>query len=625
MKVLLSDSIVEKFSNINVGVISVENIDNSICSDKFEKLLATEIEKVKDEDENDDFNLYNLVYQNLGLNLKKYMSSAEAIYTRVKSGKEIPFINPLVDLCNYISLKYKIPVGVYDTEKLSGDLRLDYFESINHKEMGYFDDKINCTTNWNWRQNEVCRVDNDTKNIIILLDGFEENKAKIENALIEIQQIIEENYALNTIIGSLNKDVMSMKISSFTAEELEIENALKIILKGVQQHTEVGELRNKMIVAKKEGRKLRVKFGLDPSAPDLHLGHAVALRKINQLQKLGFEAVIIIGDFTGRIGDPTGKSKTRNELSEEQVRINAQTYAEQVFKVVDKSKTILRYNSEWLGKMTFEQVINLASKFTVARILERDDFKNRYNNQTPIGLHEFFYPLMQAYDSVEIKADIELGGLDQTFNVMLGRTLQKISGQEQQTVLMMPLLVGIDGKEKMSKSLGNYICIDEAADVMYEKILKIPDDLILNYYNLCTDIHPDEIKKIKIRLKNGENPRDIKMELAQEIISLYHGKESAIKAQDRFISIYQKGVATEDTEILYLEKESVSGNDLVDALMNSGIYKSKSEIRRLFSGNAISIDGVKVTKVDEALEVVEGSILKIGKGKFFKIQIKEYK
>ena len=213
MKVLLSDSIVEKFSNINVGVISVENIDNSICSDKFEKLLATEIEKVKDEDENDDFNLYNLVYQNLGLNLKKYMSSAEAIYTRVKSGKEIPFINPLVDLCNYISLKYKIPVGVYDTEKLSGDLRLDYFESINHKEMGYFDDKINCTTNWNWRQNEVCRVDNDTKNIIILLDGFEENKAKIENALIEIQQIIEENYALNTIIGSL-KDRKSTRLNS---------------------------------------------------------------------------------------------------------------------------------------------------------------------------------------------------------------------------------------------------------------------------------------------------------------------------------------------------------------------------------------------------------------------------
>lgn len=243
----------------------------------------------------------------------------------------------------------------------------------------------------------------------------------------------------------------------------EIENALKIILKGVQQHTEIDELRNKMIQAKKDGRKLRVKFGLDPSAPDIHLGHAVALRKINQLQKLGFEAVIIIGDFTGRIGDPTGKSRTRNELSKEKVKENAQTYAEQVFKVIDRSQTVLKYNSEWLGKMTFDQVLSLAGKFTVAQILERDDFKNRYTNQTPIGLHEFFYPLMQAYDSVEIEADIELGGLDQTFNVMLGRTLQKMWGQAQQTVLMMPLLVGTDGKEKMSKSLGNYICIDEGS------------------------------------------------------------------------------------------------------------------------------------------------------------------
>ena len=251
----------------------------------------------------------------------------------------------------------------------------------------------------------------------------------------------------------------------------ETENALKIILKGVQQHTEIDELRNKMIQAKKDGRKLRVKFGLDPSAPDIHLGHAVALRKINQLQKLGFEAVIIIGDFTGRIGDPTGKSRTRNELSKEKVKENAQTYAEQVFKVIDRSQTVLKYNSEWLGKMTFDQVLSLAGKFTVAQILERDDFKNRYTNQTPIGLHEFFYPLMQAYDSVEIEADIELGGLDQTFNVMLGRTLQKMWGQAQQTVLMMPLLVGTDGKEKMSKSLGNYICIDEASDVVYEKVL----------------------------------------------------------------------------------------------------------------------------------------------------------
>lgn len=621
MKVLLSSSVVETFGNINIGIVSVEQIDNSTCSDRFEKLLAAEIEKIKNEDENAEFSLYNSVYKQLGLNLKKYMSSAEAIYTRVKTEKELPFINPVVDLCNYISLKYNVPVGAYDAEKLSGDLKLEYVDSPDNKEMSYVDDRIKCTINWNWRQNEECRVDNSTKNIVIVLDGFEENKEKIDEALLEIQQIIEESYNVNSIIGSINKDVTSMKVSDFTEEELEIESALKIILKGVEQHTEIGELRNKMMQARKDGRKLRVKFGLDPSAPDIHLGHAVDLRKINQLQKLGFEAVIIIGDFTGRIGDPTGKSRTRNELSEEQVKENAQTYAEQVFKVIDRSKTVLKYNSEWLSKMTFDQVLNLASKFTVARILERDDFKNRYTNQAPIGLHEFFYPLMQAYDSVEVKADIELGGLDQTFNVMLGRTLQKMSGQAQQTVLMMPLLVGTDGKEKMSKSLGNYICIDETSDVMYEKVLKIPDDLILNYYNLCTDMHPDDINKVEMRLKNGENPRDIKMELAKEIVRLYHGEDSAVKAQEKFISIYQKGVATDDTEVLCLEKTNASGNGLLEALMGTGIYKSKSEIRRLFAGNAISINGEKVTKVEEITEVADESIIKVGKGKFFKIQI----
>lgn len=623
MRVSLSNSVVGAFPNINIGIISVEKMDSGACFDKIEKLLVAEIEKIKSDDKNVEFGLYHSVYKQLGLNLKKYMSSAETLYTRVKTGKDLSSINPVADLCNYISLKYNIPVGACDSDKLSGDLKLEYVDGPDHREMAYVDDRSKCTVNWNWRQSEECRVDNGSENIVIVVDGFEENRDKIDGALSEIQQIIEECCRLNPIVGIINKDAPSMKVSDLTEEEQEIENALKIILKGVCQHTEIGELRNKMIQARRDGRKLRVKFGLDPSAPDIHLGHAVVLRKINQLQKLGFEAVIIIGDFTGRIGDPTGKSRTRNELSEEKVKENAQTYAEQVFKVIDRSRTVLRYNSEWLGKMTFDQVLNLASKFTVARILERDDFKNRYTNQTPIGLHEFFYPLMQAYDSVEIEADIELGGLDQTFNVMLGRTLQKMCGQAQQTVLMMPLLVGTDGKEKMSKSLGNYICIDEAPDVMYEKVLKIPDELIMDYYNLCTDIHPDDIKKMELRLKNGENPRDIKMELAREIVCLYHGQDSAVKAQEKFISIYQKGVATDDTKVLWLEKNNAGGSGLLEAMMDTGLYKSKSDIRRLFAGNAISINGEKVTEASEITEIADESIIKVGKGRFFKVRISE--
>lgn len=269
----------------------------------------------------------------------------------------------------------------------------------------------------------------------------------------------------------------------------EIENQLAIMLKGVAQHTDIPEIRQKLIKVKEEGRPLRIKLGLDPSAPDIHIGHSVVLRKIRQLQDLGHEAVIIIGDYTGMIGDPTGKSKTRKQLSREDVERNANTYMEQIFKIIDRERTKVHYNSEWLSKMNFGDVIELAAKCTVARMLERDDFNNRYTNHLPLSVHEFFYPLMQAYDSVAIKADMELGGTDQTFNILMGRNIQRDYGQEPQLTLFMPLLEGTDGVEKMSKSLGNYIGISEEPEVVFEKVMKIPDSLIIKYYNLCTDVH----------------------------------------------------------------------------------------------------------------------------------------
>lgn len=261
------------------------------------------------------------------------------------------------------------------------------------------------------------------------------------------------------------------------------EEQLKIILKGAADCVNREELLKKL----EKGTPLTVKLGLDPSAPDIHLGHAVVLRKIKQMQDLGHRAVIVIGDFTGKIGDPSGKSKGRTALSDEQVRANAATYCEQIFKVLDKDKTDVRFNSEWLAKLTFEDVIRLASTTTVARILERDDFQNRYRNQTPIGLHEFFYPLMQAYDSVALQADIELGGSDQTFNVLMGRNLQKAFGQEQQIALFMPILEGLDGVEKMSKSLGNYIGVSEDASVMFKKVMEVPTNSSSSYFELATD------------------------------------------------------------------------------------------------------------------------------------------
>ncbi len=401
----------------------------------------------------------------------------------------------------------------------------------------------------------------------------------------------------------------------------EIENQIAIMLKGAAQHTEIHEIKEKLLKASKEKRPLRIKLGLDPSAPDIHIGHSVVLRKIRQLQDLGHEAVIIIGDYTGMIGDPTGKSKTRKQLSKEEIACNANTYMEQIFKVIDRQRTQIHYNSEWLSKMNFGDVIELAAKCTVARMLERDDFHNRYVNHLPLSVHEFFYPLMQAYDSVAVKADIELGGTDQTFNILMGRNIQRDYGQEPQLTLFMPLLEGIDGVEKMSKSLGNYIGISEEPEVIYEKVMKIPDSLIIKYYNLCTDVHPDEIKKLQRKLEEGSNPRDIKMMLAGEITRLYHGQEGAERAEKYFETVFQKSQVPENVPTIIVDPafQAAYSEQVLQELVKQGFYKSKNEIRRIFKQGGAYYDGEKLLDSKDILPGEGEHILKLGKSSFFKI------
>ena len=333
------------------------------------------------------------------------------------------------------------------------------------------------------------------------------------------------------------------ELNSTNLVEQQVQNQLAVIKKGVLELISEEELEKKLRRSIVENAPLTIKLGLDPSAPDIHLGHTVVLRKVRQMQEFGHRAVIIIGDFTGKIGDPTGRSKTRKQLTKEQVEENAATYMEQIFKVLDREKTEVYFNSEWLAKLNFEEIIRLAAGTTVARLLEREDFSKRYHNQEPIGLHEFFYPLMQAYDSVQIGADLELGGTDQTFNILMGRTLQKTFGKEQQIAIFLPLLEGLDGVEKMSKSLNNYIGIDEEPQVMFKKAMEVPDNLILRYFELVTDMHPNEIKKLKERLDAGENPRGIKLLLAREITMLYHGQEQAEKAEEYFYTVFSEKTA----------------------------------------------------------------------------------
>lgn len=401
---------------------------------------------------------------------------------------------------------------------------------------------------------------------------------------------------------------------------MDIEDTIKIMLKGAADYTQIKEIEEKLKKVKTENRPLNIKLGLDPSAPDIHLGHAVVLRKIKQLQDLGHHVVIIIGDFTGMIGDPTGKSKTRKPLTKEQVEENAKTYQEQIFKILDKNKTIVRYNSEWLSKMNFRDVIDLAAKCTVARILERDDFKKRYETNQAISVHEFFYPLMQGYDSVAIEADLELGGTDQTFNVLMGRNIQRDYGKDAQITLFMPLLEGIDGVQKMSKSLGNYIGVDEEPNIMYEKVMKIPDNMIIKYYKLCTDIHPDAVSEIEERLVNGENPKNIKMELAHEITKLYHSEEKADKAQEHFKTAFQKQEAPEDVEEIVLQNGVNCEDELLNKLLDISKFTSKSEIKRLFNGGAVKINNEKVLDFKNLI-LKNDSIIQLGKGCFYKIKV----
>lgn len=404
------------------------------------------------------------------------------------------------------------------------------------------------------------------------------------------------------------------------------EEQLKIIKKGLFELINEEDLLSKLKRSYDEQKPLVVKLGLDPSAPDIHLGHTVVLRKIKQLQDLGHRAVIIIGDFTGRIGDPTGRSKVRNQMTKEEVLINARTYEDQIMKVLDPEKTEVRFNSEWLKKLDFEDVILLAGKVTVARILERDDFSNRYKNQQAIGLHEFFYPLMQAYDSVHIGADIELGGTDQTFNILMGRALQKDYGLESQIAMFVPILEGIDGVNKMSKSLGNYIGIDEEPDVIYRKVMTIPDNLIIRYFELVTDIHPDEVEVYKRELESGEvNPRDIKMSLACEITSLYHGVDKAEAAERHFQVMYQQREVPDNIKE-YVINQSLERPDLMDngeidlpmLICNVDFAKSKSEARRLLTQNAVKIDGERFSELTYSMQE-EGFIIAVGKNKIVKV------
>ncbi|NLB51636.1 MAG: tyrosine--tRNA ligase [Syntrophomonadaceae bacterium] len=397
--------------------------------------------------------------------------------------------------------------------------------------------------------------------------------------------------------------------------KIQVLEQMEVIKRGVVEIIPEIELENKIYRSIKENKPLRIKLGLDPTAPDIHLGHTVVLNKLRQFQDLGHEVHLIIGDFTARIGDPSGKSETRKQLTAEQVEINSATYQEQIFKVLDREKTIIHFNSKWLQKMNLVDVLNLAGRYTVARMLERDDFSKRYKEGLPIGIHEFMYPLMQGYDSVELRSDVEMGGTDQTFNLLVGRNLQKEYDQEPQVALTMPILEGTDGVQKMSKSLGNYIGVNEDANEMFGKTMSITDELICRYFELLTRVPMSEINEMRAKMENGSlNPRDAKVKLAKEIITIYHNKEEAEKAEERFNLVFSQKDIPEDIPEIEAELQEVW---LPKFLLENGMVKSASDGKRMLQQGGVKINGEKYAEEDLVLE--DRMVIQVGKRKFIKI------
>ncbi len=397
---------------------------------------------------------------------------------------------------------------------------------------------------------------------------------------------------------------------------MDVKQALELITRGTEEVIKLEDLQRKL----ESGKTLRIKVGFDPTAPDLHIGHTVVINKMRQFQDLGHEVTFVIGDFTGMIGDPTGKNITRKPLTPDEIKINADTYARQVFKILDQEKTRVRFNSEWISELGAAGMIRLAAKYTVARMLERDDFENRYRSGQPIGMHELLYPLAQGYDSVVLKTDVEMGGTDQKFNLLVGRHLQQHYGQQPQVIITLPLLEGLDGVQKMSKSLDNYVGITEAPAEMFGKLMSISDEMMWRYFDLLSFRSNTELSALRQQVADGDNPRDIKFLLCEEIIERFYDRDAANSARETFIARFREGAMPEEIR----EKTLMTGGEgigIAAALTQCGLTTSNSEAFRMIKQGGVRIDGEKVS--DRSLELEEGfeGILQVGKRKFCKAHV----
>ena len=505
-----------------------------------------------------------------------------------------------------IQIKSPVP-GIYYKYciRTSGQSIKLFFEINNTIGNEYIFDKLTSSRmNIEHQMNYPCLFEDNKNNITIIMDFM--------NDFTQKEIISNVDKFVNTF--NIHLDKFTKPIFTW----LPIDKQMEIIKQGANELIKESLLEEKLRKSQLEGKPLRVKAGFDPTAPDLHLGHTVLIQKLKNFQDLGHQVIFLIGDFTGLIGDPSGKSETRPPLTEEQVKANAATYERQIFKVLDPAKTIVDFNSRWMKPMQAQDLIRLAARHTVARMLEREDFHKRYTTQTPISIHEFLYPLIQGYDSVALEADVELGGTDQTFNLLVGRDLQREYGQQPQVVITMPLLEGLDGFQKMSKSLSNYVGIDEPAGDMFNKLMHISPKLMLRYYELLTDITPIELANLKENLSQGnKDPRQAQEDLAKEIVTRYHGKDATKQAVQEYIHLCDGGSPDNIEEVTV--KAGGPKLWLPKVMVEAGLTASTSEARRLITQGGVQVDGEKVTDTKLELPVGKTYLLKVGKRRFIKV------
>lgn len=635
MRFRIDSEVLQKFPHAVVGVVVVWGANNTSDQPELARLLherAAELRRSMDLaslESHPSIQVWRRVLSAMGAS--RYHSSVEALARRVLRGEDVPHRNPAVDLGNLVSLKYLLPVGCHDLDRLKGPLAVrmsrhgDRFTPINTSrteevppgEVVYADDAEVRTRRWVWRQGEGGKVTPASRNIFFPIDGFRGiNDEQVRQATGELATLAKGFLEGTVHTFFLSADNPEIELVPPAVQHIDLH---KLLERGVSEIIPRDELERRILA----GDKLRIYYGVDPTSPQIHLGHAVCLRKLRQFQDLGHKVILLIGDFTGRIGDPTDRSATRVQLTHEQVLENARTYREQAARILDfESETNpveVRYNGEWWDNMTARHMIELAAIFTVQQMLDRDMFQRRLAENRPIGLHEFLYPLLQGYDSVALDVDAELGGTDQTFNMLAGRTLMRVLRGKEKIVIACPLLEGTDGR-KMSKTYDNVIGVTDPPEEMYGRVMSLRDDLIVRYFELCTDVPDDELKQIEEELASSRvNPMEVKKRLAREIVTLYHGHEAARKAEAHFERVFQRRQLPEEMPVVEVQPGESRG--LVDLLVETGLATSRSEARRLIQQGGVSVDGQKVADVYAEVPLKDGMVLRAGKRRFLRIAL----